>query len=174
MNILVLYGLPGTGKSSVISNFKKYLPISVDVLIRKEKQNPSISDFEMLSNTLIFQVIKFIENNPCSDIVIEMGCLMPIKSIFLLEDFLRRKNLSYLNVVLITDKDELINRLNKRNTDISLGLSNAIKIDFPINIIKFIEKFSFNQPSNFLTIDTTNKDIDLIVSEILFKIDSVL
>jgi len=166
MTILILYGLPGTGKTSVINNMKNYFSISIDCLIREKKLTPTIADFKELSDELMDEIIAFVVSHRYLDIGIELGCLVPIKSIKILEKKLIINNLPYINVILTAENKELVNRLKKRNNDIELGLSDAIKVDSPEKLARFIEIFSFNKPSNALFIDTTNKEISSILKEI--------
>jgi broad-specificity NMP kinase len=157
MPALVVYGLPCTGKTSLIKNLDNYQHIGVDSIIKLKNKNPDISDFLTFSDQIMQDILTIVTNSDNSDIVIEMGCLTPKKGILHLESGLKKMQCVFSNIVLTDDHDELITRIKKRNANIDKGKSNSIKIDGPDFLTRFTRLFDNNQPDNAIYVDTSNK-----------------
>ncbi|MBF0263641.1 MAG: AAA family ATPase [Gammaproteobacteria bacterium] len=167
MNVLILYGLPCSGKSSVLKSMSEYHAIAVDTIIKSLIPDPSVSDFSRFSTEIIETIVSKIKTGYFNKYIIEMGCLMPKTSIDLLERYLNELSVSYLNIKLVADDSELIKRIIKRNKNIDLGKSTAIKVDGPDYLTRFKLFFEQNQTDKQIEIDTTEKSIKSINLEIM-------
>ena len=77
INILLLYGLPCSGKSSVLKAINTgHHVITVDTIITKIVADPSLEDFNHLSNEIINAIIDEIDNTNSTRYLIEVGCLI--------------------------------------------------------------------------------------------------
>lgn len=169
-HVLILYGLPCSGKSGLVNELTDYHSVAVDTLIKRRTDDPSLSDFKNMSRDLMADIISEISAGINTNIIIEMGCLIPKASIDYLEGFLKDSNIHYLNISLFANEDELIRRIVKRNSDIDAGLLDAIKVDGPDYLSRFTKVFNVNKPDNTVTIDTTSK----ISKQLLKEINSFL
>lgn len=165
-NILILYGLPCSGKSSLVKALPDYYSIAVDTLIKRRTDDPSISDFKTMSKELMDDIISDISVHAHDNKIIEMGCLIPKESIDYLEGFLKESNLRFFNVILVADNDELERRIIKRNLDVDAGELDAIKVDGPDYISRFSSVFYHNLPANAAELDTTSKTSKQILKEL--------
>ena len=166
MHVLILYGLPCSGKSGLVKELTNYYSIAVDTLIKRRTDDPSISDFNNMSRDLMTDIISEISTHNHTNIIIEMGCLIPKTSIDYLEGFLKDSNIHYLNVTLVADDDELIRRIVKRNSDIDAGILDAIKVDGPDYLSRFSNIFNDNKPDNTVNVDTVSKTSKQVLQEI--------
>ena len=62
MPILIVYGLPCTGKSNLIKNLPEFDNIAVDEIIRLNFSNPQISDFVNSSEEMMQHILTEIKN----------------------------------------------------------------------------------------------------------------
>jgi len=166
MHILILYGLPCSGKSGLVNELANYHSVAVDTLIKRRIDDPSLSDFKNMSKDLMADIINELSADNNVDMIIEMGCLIPKESIDYLELHLKKYKFHYLNVILFANDNELIRRIVKRNSDIDAGLLDAIKVDGPDYLSRFSNVFNVNKPDNSVTIDTTSKTSKQIIKEI--------
>lgn len=155
INVIILYGLPCSGKSSLLRELDGYRTLSIDDLIRRKKKDPEIADFIDLSQDLVGELFALILQEQDSDVAVEMGCLVPKEAITLFEKMLREKGLNYRNIVLTASDDELIRRIKARNRDIETGKTNSIKVSGPDYLTRFVTVFDANQPDSAIYIDTT-------------------
>ena len=165
-SVLVLYGLPCSGKSVLVNELTSYFPIAIDTYIKNRQSDPQIADFQRLSKDLVDDVMKDLLSHNGDNVVNEMGCLISKEGIEHLESLLKKNNIKFFNVVLIADNNELISRIKARNLDIDLGKSNAIKVDGPDYLKRFVDVFELNQPSEPMTIDTSKTSVVDIVKKI--------
>ena len=154
--ILLVYGLPCSGKSSFVRSLTNYHAIAIDDFIRGKVEDPGISDFVALSHELVGDVAREVMATVAEHIVIEMGCLITKEATAELEAFLRSNNLGFKNIGLTANDDELIRRIELRNRNIELGKDTSIKIDGPDYLTRFVEVFENNQPNDPRYIDTTS------------------
>lgn len=165
-SVLILYGLPCSGKSVLVRELISYYPIAIDTYIKHRLPDPEIEDFQRLSRELVDDVMKDLVSHNGDNVVIEMGCLISKEGIEHLESLLKKNNIKFFNVVLMAEHDELISRIKARNIDIDLGKSNAIKVDGPDYLSRFVDVFELNQPSAPITIDTSKTSVVDIVKKI--------
>ena len=165
-NVLVLYGLPCSGKSGVVKELTSYYSLAIDTYIKHRLPDPEVEDFQRLSRELVDDVMKDLLSHNGNDVVIEMGCLISKEGIEHLESLLKKNNIKFFNVVLMAENDELISRIKARNIDIDLGKSNAIKVDGPDYLKRFVDVFELNQPSEPMTIDTSKTSVVDIIKKI--------
>lgn len=156
-NVLLLYGLPCSGKSSVSRAMTDHHTLAVDAIIKKIINDPSIADFDRLSNDIVEDLVKEINNTDSNNYLIEMGCLIPKKAIDRLEFSLAQNGCDFINILLSADEDVLVQRIIARNRDIDSGNSNSIKVDGPDYLTRFKLVFDNNQPDELIKIDTTAK-----------------
>ncbi len=167
-NILLLYGLPCSGKSSVLSALNtNHHVITVDTIITKIIAEPSIEDFIHLSNDIIKAIIDEINNGKSNQYLIEVGCLISKSAIDLLEVFFVEKGYDFFNIKLIASDDELVKRIINRNTDITSGIRQGIKVDGPDYLTRFKQILEKNLPDNLIEIDTTTKPTENVILEII-------
>jgi len=171
INVLILYGLPCCGKSSVLKAMSDYHAIAVDTIIKRLVADPSVEDFSVLSIEIIENIVSEIKNGDFDKYIIEMGCLIPKKAIYLLERFLDDLDVSYNNIKLSTAEDELVKRIINRNNNIDFGKSTGIKVDGPDYLTRFKLFFDKNQADNQVEIDTTGNTIENITLKILKHIE---
>ena len=169
MNILVIYGLPCSGKSSLLEQLKEYHVIRIDRLITRHIESPSLADFTALSEALMKEIIQIVTERKDSKIVIEMGCLIPQNSVRALEVFFQEEKLDFLNILLTAEKETLISRIERRNKEIKEGKSKAIPIDGPDYLTRFVEFFEKNLPRNAIEINTTIENTSVRTLESLRK-----
>ena len=155
MHVLIVYGLPCTGKSSLLKQLEGYYPIAVDRLIKKHVSEPNISDFNMLSEQLMLDIIHEVEVNKNTHLVIEMGCLISQAGVCTLEKYFEENNISFKNILLTAKKEDLLKRIKTRNKEIKEGKSQALEVDGPDYLTRFIEVFDENQPKNAVVINTS-------------------
>lgn len=153
--ILLVYGLPCTGKSSFVRGLNNYHSIAIDDFIRSKVEDPGISDFIALSQELMVDVTNEVMSSEAELIVIEMGCLITREATAELEASLKNNNIGFKNIALTANDDELIRRIELRNRNIELGKDTSIKIDGPDYLSRFVEIFEKNQPNEPQYIDTT-------------------
>ena len=174
INILLLYGLPCSGKSSVLSALNtNYHVITVDAIITKIVTEPSIDDFNHFSNEIIEAIICEINNGKSNRYLIEIGCLISKSAIDLLEVFFIKKGYGFFNIKLIADDDELVKRIVNRNTDITSGIRQGIKVDGPDYLTRFKQVLEKNLPDNLIDVDTTAKPTENVILEIIKKTGDV-
>ena len=164
--VLVIYGLPCTGKSGLVNLLTSYYPIAIDSYIKDRVSEPEISDFQRLSKELVDDVINDLLSHNGSNIVIEMGCLISKEGIEHLESFLKKNNVRFSNIILTADKNELISRIKTRNIEVDLDKSNAIKVDGPDYLTRFVDVFELSQPKQSITIDTSKNTLLDIIKKI--------
>ena len=160
--ILLVYGLPCTGKSSFVRSLTNYNAIAIDDFIRGKVEDPGISDFVALSHELVSDVAREVMATVAEHVVIEMGCLITREATAELEAVLKNNNLRFKNIVLTSNNDELIRRIKLRNRNIDLGKDSSIKIDGPDYLTRFVEVFEKNQPNEPQYIDTTSMAVTLL------------
>lgn len=166
MPILIVYGLPCTGKSNLIKNLPEFDNIAVDEIIRLNFSNPQISDFVNSSEEMMQHILTEVKNINHSKIVIEMGCLIPKRSFLQLEEGLVNHGYEFNNIILTAEHEEIIRRIKNRNQEIDNGKSDSIKIEGPDYLSRFTKLFDHNQPDNPIIIDTTQKSSRDVVSTI--------
>lgn len=166
IKVLVLYGLPCSGKSSVLRSLNNYHSIAVDTIITKIIDNPSIKDFCRLSNEIIEGIVREISKEESNNYIIEMGCLIPKAAINQLETSLTNTDSSFVNIILTADEDVLIERIISRNNNIEADNSSGIKIDGPDYLTRFKLFFDDNLPNKSIEVNTTNKQLDIVLSDI--------
>ena len=161
MHILMLYGLPCSGKTSLLNSLKNYSVMGVDSVIKSLIKEPMIPDFIRLASDIRESIIQSINPIQTTNIAIEMGCLTPKESIEKFELFFKENKINYINLVLTASHNELINRIKKRNIEVSRhSKSKALIIDGPDYLSRFTEHFEKNRPQNEHTLDTTGKTSD--------------
>ena len=168
INILLLYGLPCSGKSSVLKAINTgHHVITVDTIITKIVADPSLEDFNHLSNEIINAIIDEINNSHSTRFLIEVGCLISKNAIDQLQVFFIKNGYGFFNIELTADNDELVRRIVNRNRDITSGKKQGIKVDGPDYLTRFKRAFDKNLPDNLIEIDTTAKSTENVISEII-------
>jgi RNase adaptor protein for sRNA GlmZ degradation len=167
MKVILLYGLPCSGKSSVLRVMSDFHAIAVDTIIKKITPDPSISDFKRFSKEIVETAVSEVAEGRSSNCIIEMGCLISKQAIDQIECSLAEVGAVFINIKLSAHKGELIQRIVDRNRDIQLGNSNGIKVDGPDYLSRFEQVFDNNHPDNLIEIDTTGKTAERVSSEIL-------
>lgn len=157
INTIVLYGLPCSGKSSIVKGLPDFRSISVDAIITKIVVDPALDDFDRLSGEIVETIIKELTSGPSVDTVIEMGCLIKKQAIQQLTQYLLESDSVCFNIKLIADDDELVRRIIRRNEAIDCASGNGIKVDGPDYLTRFKTVFQANCPNNFIELDTTFK-----------------
>lgn len=165
--VLLLYGLPCSGKSMVVKSLPDYDVITVDEIITTIIADPSIADFQRLGNEIVETMITVIEGLAKAKIVIEMGCLMPRVVVDRLERFLSNAGIRFTNVILTARDDELIRRIEQRNADIDVGNSDSIKVDGPDYLTRFKVVFDGSHPDNFALLDTSDISKEQAVENVI-------
>lgn len=153
--IVLLYGLPCSGKSSVLRALPGHARIAVDTIITTITPDPSIADFQRLADEIVGQIATTLQCTAKAKVVIEMGCLIHVDAIRRLERFMLKDGIDYTNILLSADDDELIRRIELRNAAIEAGESKSIRVDGPDYLSRFKRVFNHNKPDSYITIDTT-------------------
>ena len=166
-NVLLLYGLPCSGKSSVLQAMSNYHAIAVDTIITKIVADPSIADFVRFSPEIVKNIVSEINNQQSKNYIIEMGCLISKQAIDQLESSLSDQGYTFFNINLIADDDELEQRIINRNRDIDSGKRQGIKVDGPDYLTRFKQVFDKNLPDRLIAIDTTAKSQESVLLEII-------
>ena len=164
--ILLLYGLPSSGKSTVAKSLTEYIRITVDEIITSMVPNPDITDFQRLGNEIVTQISERLKNSNNSRIVIEMGCLIPQLAIKKFEQFMDDQTYHFTNILLTADDAELERRIIKRNKEIESGKSDSLKIDGPDFLTRFKVIFNNNKPTSFIQIDTTQLPAEDVLDKV--------
>ena len=73
-NVLLLYGLPCSGKSSVLQAMSNYHAIAVDTIITKIVADQSIADFFRFSPAIVKYIVSEINNQLSKNYNNEPGC----------------------------------------------------------------------------------------------------
>ena len=166
ISILVLYGLPCSGKSSVVSGLSNFRPIAVDTIITKIVADPALEDFAHLSEEIVEKIIQELKSGQPLDTVIEMGCLIQKQAIDRLTQYLVESDSHFVSVKLIADEDELVRRIISRNEQIDRVAGNGIKVDGPDYLTRFKAVFQKNFPDNTIDLDTTFKSSSEVVDAV--------
>lgn len=166
-SVLLLYGLPCSGKSSVVASLPDHSRITVDEIITSFILEPSVADFRCSGNEIVDKVVTELQNQEATQFVIEMGCLIPRLAISRLEAFMNDNGFLYTNILLAADDDELIRRIKQRNADIDAGKSDSIKVDGPDYLTRFKAVFDDSQPDSCIEIDTTALNFQEIIEQII-------
>ena len=165
-NILVLYGLPCSGKSSVVSGLSNFRSIAVDTIITRIVANPTLDDFARLSDEIVDNIIQQLKSEQPLDTVIEMGCLIQKQAIDRLTQYLVESNSHFVSIKLITDDDELVRRIIARNEQIDRDAGDGIKIDGPDYLSRFKVVFEKNCPEDIIDLDTTLKSSNEVLESL--------
>lgn len=154
-SVLLIYGLPCSGKSMVVRSMLDCSVITIDAIITRIIDTPAIADFQRLADEIVDEMVIALRCRDSSRFIIEMGCLVPRKAISRIEQFMSEAGFRFTNVVLTAKDDVLIQRIVQRNADIDAGNSDSIKVDGPDYLTRFKLLFDDNQPASFIELDTT-------------------
>ena len=165
-SVLLLYGLPCSGKSMVVQSLSDHAVIAVDEIITRIVADPTIEDFQRLAGEIVDEIVVVLQGLRTAQVIIEMGCLITRGAIDKLELFMADADIQFANVVLIASDEELIRRIEKRNADIDAGESNSIKVDGPDYLTRFKAAFENNHPDNSLRLDTTGLSKHQVIEQI--------
>lgn len=155
-SLVLLYGLPCSGKSSVLRALPGHARVAVDAIITTLTPDPSIADFQRLGDEIVGRLASTLQGMEETKVVIEMGCLIPMDATRRLESIMAESGMNYTNILLIADDDELIRRIERRNAAIEAGESESIRVDGPDYLSRFKRVFNLNLPDSYVTIDTTD------------------
>ena len=153
-SVVLLYGLPCSGKSMVGQAMRDHALITIDEIITQLIADPSIADFQRLANELVEQMIAVLHRHSDSKFVIEMGCLVPKGAIESLEKHLSDSGIDIVSIILTAKDDVLIQRIIARNSAIEAGDSGSIKVDGPDYLTRFKQLFECNYPTTYIELDT--------------------
>ena len=154
-SVVLLYGLPCSGKSMVVKSLTDHTVITIDGLITRIINDPSIENFQRLAGKIVEEMIDTLQHLSSTQFVIEMGCLVPKQAIAQLEQGMLESGLVFSNVVLTAEDDVLIERIKRRNADIASGESDSIRVEGPDYLSRFKRLFDDNKPADFTMIDTS-------------------
>ena len=166
MNVILLFGLPCSGKSSVIKALSSCNRLAVDDVIKNHSTDPSIEDFRRLSKTLMTEIIRKITASTSNCHVIEMGCLIHNEAINYLQESLIRMGAEVINITLHAHDNVLINRITERNKLFEQGLSNSFPIEGPDYLTRFKQIFEKNKPDDSIELDTSEIDLTKVLLEV--------
>ncbi len=154
-SVVLLYGLPCSGKSSVLRAMPGHARITVDAIITAIIPDPGIADFQRLGDEIVGRIASTLQGMDGEKVVIEMGCLIPLGAIRRLEGLMLESGINYTNILLSAADEELIRRIERRNAAIEVGESDSIRVDGPDYLGRFKRLFNHNRPVSYVTIDTT-------------------
>jgi len=166
MKVILLYGLPCSGKSSVIQALPACYRLAVDDVIKNHSADPSIEDFGCLSKALVTELITKIDGLASDCYVIEMGCLIHQTAINHLQESLIKMGAEYINITLHAHDNVLINRITERNRLIEQGLSDSFPIEGPDYLSRFKKVFEKHKPVNSIELDTSEIDVNKVLLEV--------
>lgn len=170
MKVILLYGLPCSGKSSVIQALSACYRLAVDDVIKNYSPDPSIEDFGRLSKVLVTELITKIEGLTSDCYVIEMGCLIHQIAINHLQESLIKMGAEFINITLHAHDNILINRITERNKLIEQGLSDSFPIEGPDYLSRFKQVFEKHKPINSIELDTSEMDL----TKVLFEVQQII
>lgn len=173
-SVVLLYGLPCSGKSMVVKTLSDHAVITVDGIITTIIDDPSIADFQRLGNEIVDRLIMLIQGLSDTKFVIEMGCLMPRVVIDRLERFMCDSGFRFSNVMLSARDEVLIRRIEQRNADIDAGNSSSIKVDGPDYLTRFKEVFDRSRPDDYVVFDTSDISREHVVEKVRKIVDTQL
>lgn len=169
-SVVLLYGLPCSGKSMVSRSLSDHSLITIDEIITGIIADPAIADFQRLADEIVEQMIATLQRHEESKFIIEMGCLVPRKAITHLEKYLSESGFRFVSVVLTAEDEELIRRIVARNAAIDAGSSDSIKVDGPDYLTRFKMLFENNLPPSFIALDTTKLTRQQVVDQVINRV----
>ena len=171
-SVVLLYGLPCSGKSSVLRALPDHARVAVDTIITSITPDPSIADFQRLGDEIVGRIASTLQGLDEAKVVIEMGCLIPLDAMRQLEGLMAERKMSYSNILLSGDDHVLIRRIERRNAAIEAGVSESIRVEGPDYLSRFKRVFENNLPDSYVTIDTTGLSPDEVVERLNQRHDS--
>lgn len=166
-SVLLLYGLPCSGKSSVLRALPGYARVAVDEIITTIIPDPSIADFQRLGDEIVGRIATTLRGMDEAKLIVEMGCLIPVESIRRLESLMAESGMHYSNILLSAGDEELIRRIKRRNEAIEAGETDSIPVDGPDYLTRFKRVFHHNQPDRYIEIDTGDLNPDDVVGRLV-------
>lgn len=170
-SVVLLYGLPCSGKSMVVKSLPDHAAIAVDEIITKVITEPEIEDFQRLAGEIAEEMVAIIDGMDDEHIVVEMGCLMPQRVIWRVEQYMHDNGIRFTNILLTADDAELIERIRQRNADIEAGISDSIKVDGPDYLTRFKLILENNMPESFVELDTSALSREQVMMRVIAEIN---
>jgi len=170
MKVILLYGLPCSGKSSAIKALPACDRLAVDDVIKNYVHEPSITDFERFSKIIVNELIARVKQSSSSCCILEMGCLIQLTATDYLQEELIKSGVEMINITLHAEDTVLIKRIIERNGLIGQGLSGSLPVHGPDYLSRFKQVFDKNKPLKTKRLDTSQ----LTPDEVIVKIKQII